>query len=93
MEVSTGQDQIEERITQCLLIERKSPYGALKTLLAQSTPPDPMEAVFALTTVAADLSGWHEPVLNDLSNRCFEAATLFVCELWAAGYRLEPPPR
>ncbi|ATG47713.1 hypothetical protein CEW89_09125 [Celeribacter ethanolicus] len=91
MDESTRQDRLEEQIIACLLIERQSPYDTLKTLLAHPDLADPMAAVFALTTVAADLSGWHEPVLHDLSNRCFEAATLFICEFWADGYRLEPP--
>jgi hypothetical protein len=91
LDESTRQDRLEERIIACLLIERQSPYDALKTLMAQPDPPDPMAAVFALITVGADLSGWHEPVLHALSHRCFEAATLFICELWAEGYRLDPP--
>lgn len=91
MDESKSQDQLEEQIVKSLLIERKSPHDALKSLLSQPNPPDPMEAVFALTTVASDLSHWQESELHDLANRCFEAATLFVCELWAQGYRLEPP--
>ncbi len=78
-------------ITERLLTDRLSPYDTLQNLMNTPDAPDPMEAVFALTTVAADLSGWQETGLYDLSNRCFAAATLFICELWAAGYQLDPP--
>ena len=86
-----NQDWLEARLIERLLIERQSPYEALKDMLALPEPPDPLELVFALTTVAADLSGWHEPDLQALSDRCFEEAALFVCELWAEGYRLHRP--
>ncbi|WP_394707426.1 hypothetical protein [uncultured Celeribacter sp.] len=91
MDMHNRQEWLEEKITERLLTDRLSPHDALQSVMADPDAPDPMEAVFALTTVAADLSGWQEAGLFGLSNRCFAAATLFICELWAEGYRLEPP--
>ncbi|PZX11437.1 hypothetical protein [Celeribacter halophilus] len=86
------QELLEQRITERLLVERQTPHDALRGLIAQPDAPDPMAAVFALTTVAADMAGWGEPPLERLADQCFSEAALFICELWAAGYRLEPPP-
>lgn len=91
MDMHQRQEGLEERITERLLTDRLSPYATLQSLMTDPDSPDPMEAVFALTTVAADLSGWQETGLYDLSNHCFAAATLFICELWSEGYRLDPP--
>ncbi|WP_417268693.1 hypothetical protein [Celeribacter baekdonensis] len=91
MGASEEQDKLEETIIQQLVFERQTPGTVVRGLLSGPNPPDPLQAVFALTTIAADLSGWHEPDLQDLSSRCFEEATLMICELWAEGFRLTKP--
>ncbi|EKE67781.1 MULTISPECIES: hypothetical protein [Roseobacteraceae] len=91
MGTSEEQDKLEETIIQQLVFDRQNPGTVVRGLLSGPNPPDPLQTVFALTTVAADLSGWHEPELQDLSSRCFEEATLMICELWAAGFRLTKP--
>ncbi len=73
------------------MIEGDTPYEALHWLISQAPAPNPMDAVFALCTVAADMRGWREPGLQQLSDRCFDDATLFLCELWSKGYRLTSP--
>ena len=88
---SEDQDKLEETSIQQLVFDRQNPGTVVRGLLSGPNPPDPLQAVFALTTIAADLAGWHEPDLQDLSSRCFEEATLMICELWAEGFRLTKP--
>ncbi|WP_177213158.1 hypothetical protein [Celeribacter neptunius] len=85
------QTELEERIVERLLVDRQAPVDVLRDVMAGPDAPDPLEAVFALTTVASDMSTWHEEDLRELSEHCFQDAALFICELWAAGYELKAP--
>lgn len=91
MGANEKQSQIEEQIIERLLVEGQEPGDVLRELLAGPDAPDPLEAVFALATVASDMADWHEAGLHKLADQCFDDALLFICELWVQGYRLKRP--